>query len=246
MNRKELKKYNQSRRRYHKLLAEELSRPVVNHILCKARKIQKLYRLEANATEEVEQELSIAAIKARDNWTPEMAAEKSTFVFAAINKHAAYLSRQLSSFPIMENCQAGTDMQAIGVFHKTSQGNAQRIYNTNNALYPLPVFADKKERIRQKKIRRNERPKIKPSVASCGPELARQAAARSVCDNALKMDIESVVATLTPRHQTIVNMLKARHTQEEIAEKIEIRQQRVSEQMQEIQKIFKKNIQIQR
>jgi hypothetical protein len=48
MNAKELKKYNQSRRQYHKLLAEELGRKVVQHILHKARKIQSLYRLEAD------------------------------------------------------------------------------------------------------------------------------------------------------------------------------------------------------
>ena len=68
MNAKELRKYNRSRRQYHKLLTDELGRQVVQHVLHKARKIQKLYRLEANATEEIEQELSIAAIKARDKW----------------------------------------------------------------------------------------------------------------------------------------------------------------------------------
>lgn len=242
MNIKALKKYNKSRRQYHKLLAEDLGRKVVQHILHKARKIQNLYRLEANATEEIEQELSIAAFNARDKWTPEMDAKRSTFVLAAVNNHSAYLARKLSGLPIMENYETGMDMQAVGQFHKISQENIQKIHDKNNAMYPPPVLTDKKQRARQKRIQQKERPKIKLSVVSCGSELAHQVASRPMCDNALKLDIDAVIATLTPHQQAIVSMLKAEHTQKEIARRLKTPRQTITDQIHEIRKIFIKFI----
>ncbi len=240
MNAKELREYNRSRRKYHRLLAEELGRQVVQHILHKARKIQKLYRLEANATEEIEQELSIAASQAHDKWTKEIDAQKSTFVLGAVNKHSAYLARQLSDLPIMENYESGMDIRAMGQLHKIVQENAQKIYDKNHAMYPAPKFTDNKEQERHKQIQQKNRPKIKPSVVSCGAELENQAISKPLCDHSLKLDIEAVFTTLTPRQQIIVLMLRNEHTQEEIAKDMGVAQQRISEQIQRIQKKFDK------
>ena len=70
MNAKELRKYNRSRRQYHKLLAKQFGRAVVNHLLHKTKAIQAFYKLEANAAEEVEQELTIAVMKATRTCRP--------------------------------------------------------------------------------------------------------------------------------------------------------------------------------
>lgn len=227
MNAKELQKYNRSRRKYHHLLAKELGRQVVQHILHKARKIQKLYRLEANATEEIEQELAIAANKARNTWTPEINAQKRTFVLAAVNNHSAYLARCLSGLPIMENYESGMDIREVGQLHKIVQKNIRKMHDKNNAMYPPPIFTDKKQRARQKRMQRKERPKIKPSVVSCGAELARQVTSKPTCDYALKLDIEAVIVTLTPRQQTIISMLNSGYTQEEIAKELNVTQPRI-------------------
>lgn len=238
MNAKELQKYHRSRRKYHKLLAEELGRQVVQHILHKARKIQKLYRLEPNATEEIEQELAIAASNADDKWTKEIEAQKSTFVLAAVNNHSAYLARCLSDLPIMENSESGMDMYAIGQFHKTCQENIRKIHDKNNAIYPPPSSTDKKQRARLKRIQRKNRPKIKPSVVSCGAELAEQVASKQTCDHALKLDMKAFIVTLTPRQQTIISMLNSGYTQEEIAKELNLTQPRIFQIAKAIQQKF--------
>ena len=66
----------------------------------------------------------------------------------------------------------------------------------------------------------------------------------SVCDHEhdlkLKLDIEAIMSTLTPRQIEIVEMLEDGKTQEQIAEILGDAQQRISEQINTLRTIFQK------
>lgn len=238
MNAKELQEYNESRRKYHKLLSNELGHLIVGHILCKTKRMQGIYRLEANAAEEVEQELSIAAFKSRNKWKADMSANKHTYMVRAINKHAAYLGRQFSKLPITENYEHGTDIRTIGEFHKTTQERSQRLYDKNDSLNQQPHPENKMKQTKQRIMSQKERPRVKPSVVSCGSELAEQLVAKPICDNSLKMDIEAFFASLSLRQQIIILMLEEEFTHDEIAEALGLTQPRIVQILHDIQEIF--------
>ena len=240
MNAKELKKYNRSRRQYHKLLARQFGRAVINHILYKTQGIQRCYKLEANAAEEVEQELTIAVMKATQTCRPSTTAQKNTYLVGAINKHAAHLGRKHAGLPITEHYDSGFDIQEAGTLYRTSQENAHRLYNQNDNLVPAPTPKTEKARMRRKRIRAKECPKIKSSIVSFGSELAQHTKGKPghSCDIELKMDIKVTLRNMSPCQQTIVALLSAGYTQQEIATKLKKGQSQVSRDIRWIRKKF--------
>ena len=79
-----------------------------------------------------------------------------------------------------------------------------------------------------------------PLTVSMGGQLQHL----SACDHEyrlpLKMDIEALLPTLTPRQRRILEMLEDGKTQDQIAEKTGMEQQRISEEIQQIRIIFQK------
>ena len=77
-----------------------------------------------------------------------------------------------------------------------------------------------------------------PLVVSMGSQLQHVSACNHEHDLPLKMDIEAILPTLTPRQRQIVDLLEDGKNQEQIAEKLLLTQPRITQIIQDIQKKF--------
>jgi len=104
------------------------------------------------------------------------------------------------------------------------------------ALQDAPQYANAEDILAITEMDERHRNRNKPLTISTGTDLQHLATAPR--DLSLKMDIETVLATLTPRQRYIVQMLEEGRTQRQIAKKLYIAQPTLNEQIGSIRRIF--------
>ena len=182
-----------------------MDKKIINSINYHANKLTRAYHLNSHDAEDIKQDLMLAALMAEQDYAPDKAASLTTFLKLVVEREAIDIGRKLSNQPIIENFEGDVDTQAVADFHYNRQRTGQIIDEANG--------------IDEKDIK-----KIKLSGISMGGELKYVLGAKPEPDPGIAMDVQAVLKTLSPRQQTICNMLMEGAKQSKIAKSLNLSQ----------------------
>lgn len=196
-----------------------MDKKIIDSINYHANKLTRAYRLNRHDTEDVKQDLTLAALMAEQTYDPDKATSLTTFLKLVIEREAIDIGRKLSNQPIIENFEGDVNTQAVADFHYNRQRTAQ--------------ITDEANSVDEKNIK-----KIKLSGISMGGELKHVSEAKPQPDPGIAMDVQAVLETLSPRQQTICNMLMEGAKQSKIAKSLKLSQPYINRQIKALRSYF--------